>query len=65
MGYELKNKKWTPKSMKKMGEEGVLKEKAPSRSDSRPQSAKKTLFFELEGTEIEISGFMVQVLDLL
>ena len=41
------------------------KEKAPSGSDSRPQSAKKTLFPELEGTEIEISGFMVQVLNLL
>ena len=53
MGYVLKNNKWTPKSSKKTIEESASKEKAPLGSSSK--SAKKTLFHELEGTEIEIS----------
>ena len=60
MGYVLKNNNWAPKSSKKTIEESTSKEKALSGSSSKPKSAKK-----LEGTEIEISGFMVQVLELL
>ena len=55
MGYILKNNKWTPKQSKKMDEESTLKEKAPSGS----RSANKSLVNEFEGSERELSGFMV------
>ena len=58
--YFLKYNKWTPKPSKKTGEESVSKEKAPSRS----RSVKKTLTHEFKGTEMEMSGFMVQVIEL-
>lgn len=60
VGYVLKNNKWTPKQSKKIGKESVSKEKAPSES----KSAKKSSVHKFEGSEGELSGFMVQVLEL-
>ncbi|GFY91588.1 hypothetical protein Acr_07g0017840 [Actinidia rufa] len=52
---------WTPKPSKETGEESASKEKTPSGS----RSAKKSLNHEFEGSEMEMGGFMVQVMELL
>ena len=44
-----------------MGKESTSKEKTPSES----RNAKKSLIHEFEGSEAKMSGFMVQVLELL
>ena len=43
-----------------MGEKSASKEKGPSGS----RSIKKTLTHEFEGTEMDMNGFMVQMLEL-
>ena len=61
MEYVLKNNKWTPKLTNKTIKKSTSKEKAPSESGS----ARKSLTHELSGPEIDMSGFMAQVLELL
>ena len=65
MGYFLKNNKWTPNPINKIGEVNASKEKTPFGSSSRKGSAKKSLTHEFEGSEMEMGGFMVQVIELL
>ena len=59
MGYELIDSKWTLKPTKKREKKSASKEKAPSGS----RSAKRSLTPELEGSGINFSGIISQILD--
>ena len=65
MGYILKNNKQTHKSTKKTGGDSASKVKTPSRSSSRQRSTKKALIHKFKGNEMEMCGFMTQVIELL
>ena len=65
LGYFLKNNKWTPKPTKKIGEMSASKEKTPFGSNSKQRSVKKSLTHEFEGSEMEMGGFMIQVMQIL
>ena len=59
MGYELIDSKWTLKPTKKREKKSASKEKAPFGS----RSAKRSLTPELEGSGIDLSGLISQILD--